>query len=163
MTSKNDRPELTRRGVLGGMAATAAFGFSASSALANTSVPVDAQALEHLVVAVDDVPTAQFEWGTLKWMLSAEQSPGAEQTLGICQIFPGKVNPLHYHPNCEEILYMIAGRGRHRLGDESVELTPGMAIRIPQNVHHNLENIGWETILCLVSFSSGNRKMVHVQ
>ena len=27
---------------------------------------------------------------------------------------------------------MIAGRGRHRLGDESVELTPGMAIRIPQ-------------------------------
>ena len=57
---------------------------------------------------------------------------------------------------------MIAGRGRHRLGDESVELTPGMAIRIPQKVHHNLENIGRETIHCLVSFSSGNRKMVLV-
>ncbi len=163
MTSKNDRPGMTRRGVLGGMAATAALGFSASSASADPSAPLDAQALEHLVVSVDDVPTAQFEWGTLKWMLSADQSPGAEQTLGICQIFPGKINPLHYHPNCEEILYMIAGRGRHRLGDESVELTPGMAIRIPQNVHHNLENIGWETILCLVSFSTGNRKMVHVQ
>jgi mannose-6-phosphate isomerase-like protein (cupin superfamily) len=162
MTSNNDRPEMTRRGVLGGIAATAAIGLSASSASASP-MPLDPQALAHLVVSVDDVPTAEFDWGTLKWMLSAEQSPGAEQTLGICQIFPGKVNPLHYHPNCEEILYMIAGRGRHRLGDQSVELTPGMAIRIPQNVHHNLENIGWETILCLVSFSSGNRKMVHVK
>jgi hypothetical protein len=24
-------------------------------------------------------------------------------------------------------------------------------------------NVGWETIFCLVSFSSGNRQMVHVK
>ena len=162
MTSKQDPPEISRRGVLRGMAATAAIGFSAASTSADPPPPPDPQTLAGLVVAVDDVPTAEFDWGTLKWMLSADQSPGAEQTLGICQIFPGKANPLHFHPNCEEILYMIAGRGRHRLGDESVELTPGMAIRIPQKVHHNLENIGRETIHCLVSFSSGNRKMVLV-
>jgi quercetin dioxygenase-like cupin family protein len=163
MTTKDDGQPITRRGILGGMAAAAALGLSGESCSEAAAAVLDDPTTKQLVVAVDDVPSNEFEWGTLKWMLSAEQSPGAEQTLGICQIFPGKGNPLHYHPNCEEVLYMIAGRGRHSLGDESLELTPGMAIRIPRNVPHNLVNIGWETIICLVSFSSGNRQMVHVK
>jgi mannose-6-phosphate isomerase-like protein (cupin superfamily) len=162
MTKDNDQQTITRRGILGGLAASAALGIAGELPSA-AAAPLDAQAIKNLVVAIDDIPTAEFDWGSLKWLITAERSPGAEQTVGICQIFPGKVNPVHYHPNCEEVLYMISGRGRHSLGDESVELTPGMAIRIPANVPHNLENIGWETIICLVTFSSGNRQMVHVK
>ena len=163
MTMANHEQAITRRGVLGGLAASAALGLSGGLPTAAAAQPPDVEAIKHLVAAVDDVPTAEFEWGTLKWLLGAERSPGAEQTVGICQIFPGKVNPIHYHPNCEEVLYMISGRGRHSLGDQSIALSPGMAIRIPRNVHHNLANTGWETIICLVSFSSGHRKMVHVE
>lgn len=159
MTS--DEQTITRRGILGGLAASAALGVSGELPSAAAAEPL-AEAIKHLVVAIDDVPSAEFDWGTLKWMLSAEQSPGAEQTVGICQIFPDKGNPVHYHPNCEEVLYMISGRGQHKLGDQSIELSPGMAIRIPKNVPHNLVNTGWETIICLVTFSSGNRQMVHV-
>lgn len=162
MTTNNDSQAFTRRTILGGLAASAALGISADLPSA-AAAPLDAEAIKHLVVSVDDVPTAEHDWGTLKWILSAERSPGAEQTVGICQIFPGKVNPVHYHPNCEEVLYMISGRGRHSLGDEAIELSPGMAIRIPKGVHHNLANTGWETITCLVTFSSGNRQMVHVK
>lgn len=55
---------------------------------------------------------------------------------------------------------MISDRGRRSLGDETIELTPGMAIRIPRHARHNMVNTGWETILCLVTFSSGDRQTV---
>lgn len=46
----------------------------------------------------------------------------------------GAHNPLHSHPNCEEILYV--GSCEHKLGDETVRLGPGSAIRIPRGVRH---------------------------
>ena len=58
---------------------------------------------------------------------------------------------------------MISGRGRHSLGDETIELTPGTAIRIPRDARHNMVNTGWKTILCLVTFSSGDRQTVFLK
>ncbi len=161
--AKQGRLGITRRTALTGTAVSAAAtipGGLLTAAVAGTFEP---QTLDQLVVAIDDVPTDEFEWGSLKWLVNAARSPGAEQTVGICQILPGKGNPVHYHPNCEEVLYMIAGRGRHSFGEEAVELTPGMTIRIPENVRHNLVNTGWQTIICLVTFSSGDRQTVFVE
>jgi hypothetical protein len=44
-----------------------------------------------------------------------------------------------------------------------IDLTPGMAIRIPRDARHNMVNTGWETILCLVTFSSGDRQTVFLK
>lgn len=158
----NEGHGITRRTVVGGMAASAALGLTRAAFATGGETPA-AEALQHLVAALEDVPTEEFEWGTLKWLMSAEISPGAEQTVGIAQIFPGKGNPVHYHPNCEEVLYMISGRGIHSLGEERIELRPGMAIRIPQDVRHNMVNTGWETIISLVTFSSGERQAVFLK
>ncbi|MDY0168630.1 MAG: hypothetical protein RBS80_18930 [Thermoguttaceae bacterium] len=38
-----------------------------------------------------------------------------------------------------------------------------MAIRIPQDARHNMVNTGWETILCLVTFSSGDWQTVFLK
>lgn len=153
---------MTRRKVLGGLAASGALGL-VGGVLPEAVASADAETIRRLIVAIDDVPTETFDWGTLKWLVNAQRFPGAEQTVGIAQILPGKANPVHYHPNCEEVLYMISGRGRHSLDGESIELTPGMAIRIPKDARHNMENTGWETILCLVSFSSGDRQSVFLK
>ena len=110
-----------------------------------------------------DSPEEVFEWGTLRWLCNAALSPGAEQTLGICQILPGQRNALHYHPNCEEVLYLLAGAGRHSFDGALVELRPGSTMRIPAGVRHNLENTGPDTLTCLISFSSGHRETVFVE
>lgn len=95
------------------------------------------------------LPTETFEWGSIQWLLNGKLSPGAAQTLGICRILPGQGNPLHYHPNCEELLYMLTGTGRHSLGGAWIDLKPGMAIRVPTGVRHNLVNTGAEPLTCL--------------
>ncbi len=158
----NEGRGITRRTVFGGLAASAALGLTGAALATGGKTPTP-ETLLNLVTALEDVPTEEFDWGTLKWLMSGENSPGAEQTVGIAQIFPGKGNPVHYHPNCEEVLYMISGRGIHSLGEERIELCPGMAIRIPQDVRHNMVNTGWETIISLVTFSSGEREAVFLK
>lgn len=108
------------------------------------------------------LPTESFDWGTLQWLCHGRLFRGAEQTLGIFHIQPGCRNPRHYHPNCEEVLYMLSGRGLHSFEDDSIELTPGMTIRIPVGVTHNMTNIGSEPIVCLIAFNSGKRETVFV-
>ena len=41
------------------------------------------------------------------------------------------------HPNCEEVLYLLAGRVEHTLGDQSFTLETGDTLAIPAGVFHN--------------------------
>ena len=101
----------------------------------------------------NQLPEESFDWGTLQWLCHGRLFPRAEQTLGICHIRPGCKNPRHYHPNCEEVLYMLSGTGRHSFEDASIELRAGMTIRIPVGVTHNLENIGTDEIVLIATYA----------
>ena len=119
--------------------------------------------LKAIVIDSDQLPDESFAWGTLKWLCNAKLSPGAAQTLGLCHIWPGQRNPRHFHPNCEEVLFMLAGSGQHSFDDELVELRRGSVIRIPAGVRHNLVITGSEPIVCLIAFSSGVRETVFLE
>jgi quercetin dioxygenase-like cupin family protein len=111
----------------------------------------------------DELPEQRFPWGTLRWLMNGELQAGALQTLGICHIFAGQGNPLHYHPNCEEVLHVLDGRGRHSLDGQWVELHPGTTVRIATGVKHNLINEGETTMICIIAFSSGDRQTVFLE
>jgi mannose-6-phosphate isomerase-like protein (cupin superfamily) len=106
------------------------------------------------------LPVEQNNWGTLQWVCNGKLMPGSAQTVGLATILPGKQNPVHYHPNCEEVLYVISGQGLHSCDGRTIPLKAGMTIRIPAQVKHNLVNTGTETLRTLVSFSSGDRQTV---
>lgn len=116
-----------------------------------------------VVIDSNQLPEETFEWGTLKWLCNAKLSSGAAQTLGLCHIWAGKRNPRHFHPNSEEVLFMLEGTGQHSFDDEMLELHRGSVIRIPAGVRHNLNNSGAETIVCLICFSSGDRETVFLE
>ena len=115
------------------------------------------------VTDATQLPIEQSDWGTLQWLCNGKLMPGAEQTVGLATILPGKRNPVHYHPNCEEVLYVISGQGLQSYDDRTVELKAGMTIRIPAKVKHNLTNNGTEPLRTLVSFSSGGRQTVWIE
>ena len=109
------------------------------------------------------LPVEKSDWGTLQWVCNGKLMPGAEQTVGLAMILPQKHNPVHYHPNCEEVLYVISGEGVQSYDRQTILLKAGMTIRIPPKVKHNLVNTGKEPLRTLVSFSSGNRQTVWIQ
>lgn len=113
-----------------------------------------------LLTQRDQLPVEELEWGTLQWLVNAQLLPGAQQTIGICHIKPGMSNPLHYHPNCEELLTVVNGTGKHSLNGDWVPLRPGTTVRIPIGVKHNLVNEGPDTMVCWIIFSSAHRQTV---
>jgi len=115
------------------------------------------------VTDVAQLPVEQSAWGTLQWVCNEKLMPGAAQTVGLATILPGKHNPVHFHPNCEEVLYVISGQGLHSYDGRTVPLQAGMTIRIPAKVKHNLMNTGTDTLRTLISFSSGDRKTVFLE
>ena len=117
-------------------------------------------------VAVTDaaqLPVEKSAWGSLQWLCNQKLAPGALQTVGIAEILPGQHNPLHFHPNCEEVLYVLSGQGTQRVDGRTIEIKPGMTVCIPTGAKHNLTNTGTDPIRCLISFSSGDRQTVFLE
>jgi quercetin dioxygenase-like cupin family protein len=102
--------------------------------------------------------TIEFSWGSISWLVNGEMVPNSEQTFGVVTIFSGKRNPLHAHPNCEEILYIVSGECDHKIGDEVYRLKTGDVICIPREVEHWAYCTSSEPLKAIISFSSPYRK-----
>jgi quercetin dioxygenase-like cupin family protein len=101
----------------------------------------------------------ETDWGRLTWLASGKLGNSSSMTVGQCLIRPGKANPRHSHPNCEEVLYVLAGRVRHTVdGGGEAELGPGDVVSVPPDAIHNARNIGKEDAVLAISFSSPDRQ-----
>lgn len=111
-----------------------------------------------VVRSVKDDEGVTTSWGHLSWLVGEEEMPGAEQTFGVVTIQPEQRNPLHLHPNCEELLYVVSGECDHRLGEDMYHLTPGSVIRIPRGVPHWAKCTSDEPLVAVISFSAPDRR-----
>ncbi|HTT91790.1 MAG TPA: cupin domain-containing protein [Acidimicrobiales bacterium] len=118
---------------------------------------------EPLISSLDEAIAVETSWGRVAWLISGEVTEGAEQTFGIVTIATGHANPLHLHPNCEEVLYVLSGACEHRVGDLTVEMRPGQAICIPRGTPHQARTTSTEPLVVAVSFSSPNRQVVNLE
>ena len=100
----------------------------------------------------------KHSWGELTWLVNSALVPGAKMTLGTCLIQPGKSNPLHRHPNCDELLVVTSGRCIKRIGDETVELGTGESVVIPRGMPHQATAIGDEPMTCVIAYDSPDRQ-----
>src|SRR5688572_26812941 len=107
---------------------------------------------------VDQSKAIPFDWGSIQWLCSEKLIADAQMTFGYVEIKPGVKNPLHQHPNCDEVLYLIAGELDHSLDGEVHRLTPGASIHIPRGVKHDAVSRGGEVARMVVAYSSGDRQ-----
>jgi quercetin dioxygenase-like cupin family protein len=113
------------------------------------------------VMRPDELPKEDYAWGKLQWLTSRKSNGARELTLGHTVVEFGGRNPLHRHPNCEEVLYVIAGEIEHIIeGSPNVWMKAGEAILIPRNAKHQAINIGRGSAELLVAFSSAERETI---
>ncbi len=113
-----------------------------------------------LLLKAANAEKESFDWGELTWNANAKLGNSKLMTLGKCIINVNAENPRHYHPNCEEILYVTQGKLLHTLDDNSFEMQTGDTIVIPANVWHNARNIGDEDAIMTIVYSSAHRETV---
>lgn len=106
------------------------------------------------------LPTDQFDWGIIKWLVTPDQDEGANLTLGEVVVLPGQGHDRHNHPDAEEVLYVLSGVGLQMVDDgEPYEVRAGDAIYVPKAVFHSTKNIGWEPMRVIALYNPGGSEI----
>lgn len=98
----------------------------------------------------DRVPSFTTKDGSeIRELLAHRNSCIAKQSLAEARLPVGASTTPHYHPQTEEIYYVLSGQGRMRIVSDEQSVGPGDAIAIPPGAEHQITNTGSETLVFL--------------
>tara|TARA_B100000941_G_C28264468_1_gene428274 strand:+ start:24 stop:455 length:432 start_codon:yes stop_codon:yes gene_type:complete len=113
------------------------------------------------LVTHEQASMESFEWGELHWYAAGELSHSTGLTVGRCILKSKCSNPIHYHPNCEEVLHVLGGSIEHYIdGKGWFVMNTGDSITIPKDIKHGARNIGDGEAHLLIAFSSAHRQTI---
>jgi quercetin dioxygenase-like cupin family protein len=100
-------------------------------------------------------PAYRFQLPGREWrlLLGPQTGESERMTMSIAGFPPGSAPPMHVHPVEEEMVYVLAGRGRLLTDGGAVDLAPGVAVRVPPGLPHGAVNDGSEHLELLCMFS----------
>jgi oxalate decarboxylase/phosphoglucose isomerase-like protein (cupin superfamily) len=100
------------------------------------------------------LPTMSFEWGVIKPLVASDNTEGAAVSLVHVVLLPGQGHERHNHPDADEILYVLAGRGEQMVDDaDTFGVGAGQAVFIPRGAFHSTVNTGWEPLTILAIYA----------
>lgn len=85
----------------------------------------------------------------IRSILDRTNSTAVNQSLAEATLPPGAESAEHYHPNTEEIYYVLRGRGLMTLGREQRQVGPGDGVLIPPGTPHKIRNVGQDPLVFL--------------
>jgi mannose-6-phosphate isomerase-like protein (cupin superfamily) len=104
------------------------------------------------ITNIERVPAFTTKDGSeIRELLAHRNSAIRKQSLAEARLAVGARTTPHYHPDTEEIYYILVGRGVMQIGDEQQPVGPGDAIAIlPGDIHtiHNTGDIELRFLCC---------------
>jgi quercetin dioxygenase-like cupin family protein len=88
-----------------------------------------------------------------KMVFSGDRTPTGAMSIGMAEIAPGGVLPLHHHAPAE-IYHVLEGHGEVVVGDARHELRPGRLVFIPADMQHRTSNTGPSPLRFLFVFAA---------
>jgi mannose-6-phosphate isomerase-like protein (cupin superfamily) len=99
---------------------------------------------EGILVHIDDVKPSRMNesdgWSITDFRMPIGRHNGSSTTLFWAKFMPGAIHKKHRHEHCEEIYYVIRGRGIAGAGPDRAEVRGGHVHYIPKGVEHFLYN-----------------------
>lgn len=94
---------------------------------------------------------------TMDWLVDDSIIAGAGLSVARMTLKPGIRSEGHSHPNCTEVIHLIAGRVEQTVGAERFAMKPGDSAFVPQGRFHQTRNLGTGDATMIVSYSAGTR------
>ena len=107
-----------------------------------------------------DVESGEDRGVTWRTLTSADRTPTAELTSGVCEIEAGCELALHRHPPLE-LYYFLQGEGVVTLGATDHRVGPGTTISIPGDIPHRIRNTGTVLLKLFYVFPTASFSEVH--
>jgi quercetin dioxygenase-like cupin family protein len=93
----------------------------------------------------DQVAELQLPGGQLRWLVNGGGLPAAHASMCVIRVAPGEtVRPAHSHPDGEEVIYILSGKGRVMVEGAVDQVAAGTVVLFPQGAVHMLQNNGTE-------------------
>lgn len=102
------------------------------------------------------LPGMTFDWGYITWFVAPDHEATREAGLSFGQVtlLPGKGHERHQHPESEEVLYVLSGRGEQMVDDgEPFPVAPGDTIYVPLAAWHSTLTTGREPLVLLATYN----------
>lgn len=109
----------------------------------------------HIVNIGEAEPFTTKDGSEIRELLAHRNSCIQKQSLAEARVAPGQSTQPHYHPQTEEIYYILQGCGRMRIDNACRDVGPGDAIAIPPGAAHTITNTGHKTLLFLCCCAPG--------
>ncbi len=93
----------------------------------------------------------------MTWLMDDTIQPNAGLSLARMTVEPGVISAAHRHPNCSEAIHVVLGLIEQRRGDAWVRLAAGETTLVPAGTIHQTRNVGPETAVLMIAYSSGSR------
>ena len=103
----------------------------------------------------DVSPFITKDGSEIRELLAHRNSAIRNQSLAEARLPVGGSTQEHFHPEAEEIYFIMHGFGRMRIEGELQDVKPGDAIAIPPGRKHKLLNTGTETLRLLCCCAPG--------
>lgn len=94
-----------------------------------------------------------FNWGTIRWLDEPEDTNDGKLLVGHVAFLPQKMQDEHLHTGDEQILYIISGKGEHRIDNQVHSIIPGMVYHIPAYAKHEIRNVGDEVLEMIIVYN----------
>lgn len=109
----------------------------------------------HIINIGDAPPFITKDGSEIRELLAHRNSCIQKQSLAEARVAPGQATQPHYHPQTEEIYYILQGQARMWIGQEYRDVGIGDAIAIPPGTAHQITNTGERTLLFLCCCAPG--------
>jgi mannose-6-phosphate isomerase-like protein (cupin superfamily) len=78
---------------------------------------------------------------------------GEHVMAGLNSLLPGQQQPIHSHDDSDKFYFVISGRGRFTVGDDTREAGAGTLIAAPAGVPHGVHNDGEVPLALLIAIA----------
>jgi len=109
------------------------------------------------IVNLSEVPVGKIPGRETRDLINAQTVGTRNISLRITDVLPGETcTPAHIHTACEEVIFILSGKGEIKIGNELFSMNRGDAIYLPTGVPHIMRNTGKEVMRMACSFSSAD-------
>lgn len=91
--------------------------------------------------------------GIHRWFSRFDVTGCENLIMAQVDVEPGGGHPFHYHPDMDEVIYILSGQAEQWIEKKKKILGPGEAIYVPKKVVHSTYNCGEETLKFLAILS----------
>jgi uncharacterized cupin superfamily protein len=104
-----------------------------------------------------EVPVGKIPGREIRDLISGKTVGARSISLRITDVLPGETcTPGHIHTECEEVIFILSGKGEIKIGHETFPMKSGDAIYLPTGIGHIIRNTGKEMMRMACSFSSAD-------